>query len=132
MVKYRNQIMYKKGRIGFVARRHYKQSVCDFYKFFTYLEEYDRWIIKLCHDKDLSNANCDEPEWGWKAKKVCKINLADYDLLSDAYRGYSTNIVDCMSTSQLEHMMNYSGSDYITYLTKNSKSIFGDYAKNVF
>lgn len=120
IVKYKRQLIYKKGRPAFVVHRNQR----TYYVVFIYVEERNKWYTSCCEEEDLSDYTGEVPVGAETFQKLASIRYDKRELTSNRMT-YNVSFVEENSVYKIVDLLNNPKDDYRHYLWLHSRNYFG-------
>lgn len=120
IVKYKRQLIYKKGRPAFVVHRNQR----TYYVVFIYVEERNKWYTSCCEEEDLSDYTGEVPAGAETFRKLASIRYDKKELTLNRMT-YNVSFVEENSVYKIVDLLNNPKDDYRHYLWLHSCNYFG-------
>ena len=120
IVKYKRQLIYKKGRPAFVVHRNQR----TYYVVFIYVEERNKWYTSCCEEEDLSDYTGEVPAGYETFRKLASIRYDKKELTSNRMT-YNCSFVEENSSYRTVDLLNNPKDDYRHYLWLHGRNYFG-------
>lgn len=120
IVKYKRQLIYKKGRPAFVVHRNQR----TYYVVFIYVEERNKWYTSCCEEEDLSDYTGEVPAGYETFQKLASIRYDKKELTSNRMT-YNCSFVEENSSYRTVDLLNNPKDDYRHYLWLHGRNYFG-------